>query len=299
MFQLRQTVVAIVFMVVLISKVHSQFGREPKRISVTVLESVENQCPSVEEREEGRNTISRNVRAILSKSDKCGDPNSGWRQIAFINMSDTTYNCPAGLTLTSRTNAKRLCEPVRRSGFCSSTLFSSEQSYSQVCGRMIGYQVGSTSAFGGYTGTSYGIDTSYVEGVSLTHGISGARQHIWTFASGIEETTRLYYSTQQCPCDTSNSAVVSPSFVGNDYFCESGLHTAFLPRSMYNVVFLNDPLWDGQDCTSTSTCCQFNDPPWFTKNLTNPTADDIEMRVCVNQVNQETTLLELIELYVK
>ena len=28
-----------------------------------------------------------------------------------------------------------------------------------------------------------------------------------------------------------------------------------------------DPVWDGMGCSSTSTCCTFNSPPWFTKNL--------------------------------
>ena len=178
-------------------------------------------------------------------------------------------------------------------------MFSTGGSYTQVCGRMIGYQVGSTSAFWGFLTSGRNIDSTYVEGVSLTHGTIGARQHIWTFAAGIEESgTR--YAVQQCPCDTISSTVVSPSFVGRDYFCESGLHSNWNSGTMYNRLFLDDPLWDGQGCTSTSsTCCQFNNPPWFTRNLTNPTTDDIEMRLCSNQWSQETILLELIELYVK
>ena len=41
-----------------------------------------------------------------------------------------------------------------------------------------------TSAFG-YA--AQGIDGYYVEGVSLTHGQSGSRTHIWTFAAGLSE----------------------------------------------------------------------------------------------------------------
>jgi hypothetical protein len=29
------------------------------------------------------------------------DGTPGWRRVAFINMTDTSYNCPAGLNLTS------------------------------------------------------------------------------------------------------------------------------------------------------------------------------------------------------
>ena len=32
-----------------------------------------------------------------------------------------------------------------------------------------------------------GIDSYYVDGVSLTYGGAGSRQHIWTFAAGITE----------------------------------------------------------------------------------------------------------------
>ena len=105
---------------------------------------------------------------------------------------------------------------------------------------MIGYQVGSTSAFWGFLISGRNIDSTYVEGVSLTHGTIGARQHIWTFAAGIEESGTLY-AVEQCPCDTTSSTVVSPSFVGRDYFCESGLHSNWNSGTMYNRLFLDDP----------------------------------------------------------
>ncbi len=41
-----------------------------------------------------------------------------------------------------------------------------------------------------------------------------------------------------------------------------------------------DPLWDGAGCGPLNTCCTFNNPPWFYKELPEPTTDDIEMRVC-------------------
>ena len=50
-----------------------------------------------------------------------------------------------------------------------------------MCGRIEGYQFGAAGAF--YRGVK-GIDSYYVDGVSLTHGGAGRRQHIWTFATG-------------------------------------------------------------------------------------------------------------------
>ena len=61
-----------------------------------------------------------------------------------------------------------------------------------------------------------------------------------------------------------------------------------------------DPLWDGSGCGSTSSCCGFNNPPWFCKQLPQPTSDDIEMRVCVNQAtSDEDVALEIVEVYVQ
>ena len=145
-----------------------------------------------------------------------------------------------------------------------------------------------------------GVDGQYVDGVSLTHGRNGSREHIWTFAAGLTESDsgdgRILY---HCPCDTSNNDRV-PSFVGNDYFCESGLHTAWSSNQHRDRFFPDDPLWDGENCTETSTCCEFNKPPWFTKTLNASTTDDIELRICTSHIKQyEDIPLELIELYVQ
>ena len=277
------------------------------------------QCPSVEERERARNEIRQIVASVVTSAlptmtalttvpstttsalttpttvstltDCNGTP--GWRRVAFINMTDTSYNCPTGLNLTSY--SKRTCGRSHTNRGCSSTTFSvGGLPYSRVCGRIRGYQRGVTAAFFHYTES---IDSYYVEGVSLTHGGAGRRRHIWTFAAGRSEVTTRY-RTRACPCDTAPPGRI-PSFVGNDYFCESGLHSEWDNR-YFDVLFPDDVLWDGQNCTSASTCCQFNNPPWFTKNLPTATTDDIELRICdVDSPDVEDVPLELIELYVQ
>ena len=144
-----------------------------------------------------------------------------------------------------------------------------------MCGRIRGYQFGQTS---GLLFSEQGINSYYVNGVSLTHGAAGRRQHIWTFAAELSEAVMAPTDPNYgCPCDTPSSSV--PAFIGNDYFCESALHSAWSARYL-GVFFPDDVLWDGHDCVSTSTCCQFNSPPRFTKNLPNATNDDIELRIC-------------------
>ena len=248
------------------------------------------QCASAEERDR---LIDQIAYSTILASICNGTP--GWRRVAFINMTDTSYNCPTGLNLTSY--SKRTCGRSHTTwGGCSSTTFSvGGLPYSRVCGRIRGYQFGGGSAFWGYGNHNQGIDGYYVDGVSLTHGGAGSRQHIWTFATGISEMEGGDLSAK-CPCDIHNYDYV-PAFVRDNFFCESGLHS---PWNNQYIFFPDDVLWDGQNCTSTSTCCQLNNPPWFTKNLTSATTDDIELRICATGLpSTDNVPLELIELYVQ
>ena len=250
------------------------------------------QCPQREERERARDELRQITNSVIASLYSCNGI-LGWRRVAFVNMTDTSYTCPAGLNLTSY--SKRTCGRSHTTrGGCSSTIFNAGGlTYSRVCGRIRGYQFGATSAFYPYT---EGIDSYYVQGISLTHGSAGRRQHIWTFAAGLtEESTSFPY--ENCPCDTSRYYDHVPAFVGNDYFCESGLHSAW----NYQYVFYpGDALWDGQGCISTSTCCQLNNPPWFLKQLPTATSDDIELRLCTDFTpGYDDVPIELIELYVQ
>jgi hypothetical protein len=168
--------------------------------------------------------------------------------------------------------------------------------YSQVCGRIIGYQVGQPQAFVlENINQSQTIDGPYVDGVSLTYG--SPRQHIWTFANALDETDP-YNDESRCSCTDPSRPITTPSFVGNDYFCETGVP----PGQQFNneIFYADDPLWDGQGCGPTSTCCTFNNPPWFCKQLPQSTNADLEVRLCsASTANVENTPIELIEIYVK
>ena len=223
----------------------------------------------------------------------CGGP--GWRRVVFLNMTDTSHVCPAGLRLTGY--SKRTCGRAHSGSYsCSSTTFSVGGSqYSWVCGRALAYRWGPNSAFLGYIWRNQSIDGQYVDGLSLTHGASGSRQHIWTFASGFFTSHNGILQRLQCPCDNGNTRP-SPPFVGNDYFCES-VKTQI---SYQRIFYPNATLWDGQVCEGGGTCCQFNNPPWFTKNLANSTTEDIELRLCLYSQNYRSDVaLELLELYVQ
>ena len=159
-----------------------------------------------------------------------------------------------------------------------------------MCGRIISYQLGSPDAFNGPAL----IDTYYIDGVSVTYG--SPRQHIWSFVNGLDEVLSIPYYT--CPCVPGSTAGNRiPSFVGQNYFCETGINYRFTSGLFYAN---SDPLWDGQGCGPTSSCCTFNSPPWFNVQLSSPTTDDIEVRICGEEgIGNEDTPVQLMELYVK
>ena len=92
-----------------------------------------------------------------------------------------------------------------------------------MCGRVVGYQYTSPDVIDTVNGTGHNnISSHYIDGVSLTHG--SPRQHIWTFMCGLI-VLNLYLDGGKgnCRCSQgSNYNFDLQSFVGNDYFCESG-----------------------------------------------------------------------------
>ena len=100
--------------------------------------------------------------------------------------------------------------------------------------------------------------------------------------------------------DDPGNTYPSPPFVGNDYFCESTCTKSNWGGSHQNRFYPDALLWDGQVCEGGGRCCRFNNPPWFTKKLTSPTIDSIELRLCLYESNYWSDIaLKLLELYVQ
>jgi hypothetical protein len=278
----------------------SQFDKSsiPIAYEATVIESSDGVCLTAEESQEAQDKISLDVRRILGQNI-CGG--SGWNRIAYLNMSNSTHQCPGEFREVTF-NGIRLCARDSTADtyirVCTSITFSSNGiPYSAVCGRVVGYQYGAAFAFF----SAFSIDERYADGVTLTHGPVGAREHIWTFATGEQEqgSNRLTV----CPCVlNASSSIRVPSFIGENYFCESGTLS-----DQGGHVFHDEPLWDGDGCSEGNSCCTLNDPPYFTRQLPASTSDDIELRDCglwrsmipESTYSQGDTLIQLIELYVK
>ena len=122
-------------------------------------------------------------------------------------------------------------------------------------------------------------------GISITHG-ANPRKHIWTYAGA--------FKGNFCPCA---GGTATPTFVGSDYYCESGLDT--LPFA--HVLYSNDTLWDGQDYGGLEgTCCDSPNLPWFCKVFPEPTNDNLELHICGDQsLVDEDTPIELVQLYIQ
>ncbi len=202
-------------------------------------------------------------------------------------------------------NWNRITSPVRGCGrsstnaACNSATFpSNDLSYSHVCGRMVAYQQGSPDAFHPSITSTTTIESVYVDGVSLTHGAAGSRQHIWTFAAAIYETHSPFTPDWVCPCTNINQPwpFQVPTFVGDSYFCASGNPG---PGWVNGQVYPDNPLFDGEGCRTTNACCQFNSPPWFSTTLQQSTSDNLELCICSDQDLQEDVIINLVEIYVK
>ena len=223
----------------------------------------------------------------IADGNFCARLDGLWRRIASIDVS-AGDDCPTGWNKSSYNNVSFCTGIGFNSGGCYSAFFPTNGvSYQHVCGRARGYQKGSPDGFENIQS----IDIVYVNGLSITHG--NPRQHIWTFAVGL--TDHGSFSGNNCPC-AAIPGPGPPSFVDNNFYCESGALDDF-DRDTY---YLSDPLWDGAGCSANNTCCSNTNQPWFHHQLSGTTQDDIEVRICVvSSFSNEAILVDILELYIQ
>ena len=256
-------------------------GELPFELSPVTIPGTIGQCPSDDNRQASRNLLRNTTREVINQNlmhgsplPECGPGN--WRRVFYLNASRSDQSCPGQWNLV--TTPVRSCAGVAelcRSAFSDSI----NTAYSKVCGRIIGEGITSPDAFIRFLSGQNTIEGNYLDGVSVTHGASGSRTHIWSFGAG---------HVARCPCDSSNrnQAPLPPAEVGDNYFCDRADEL--------------DRLWTGESCTTTNPCCSFHNPPYFSVQLSSTTADRIELRICIDQVESDETVLVLFaEIYVQ
>ena len=223
----------------------------------------------------------------------------GVRGVMHIAYLDTSVSdtCPSnltkyevdGTTMCGRHNSTLSTQP------CNSVYYPSEGvEYSHICGRAVGYAY-SGSGSGFYTCGFWwpqgrdNINALYDSGITIVKGPSNDRRHIWTYAAGRQEVPGVDCN---CPCAPTDG-VDPPSFVGNNYFCESA--TKYQPPAE-GQWFTNYTMWQG-NCYEGSNCCPDDGRPWFNVDLDNPTNEDVEVRWCGSKTN-DNIATELLEIFV-
>ena len=208
-----------------------------------------------------------------------------FKHVYSLDMADSGQSCPKSFKLHTY-GSKRVCGRAVGPGCASIAVPVNGQSYTEIRGRVIGYQYASTD---GFDPGNTDIDGVYVDGVSISHG-NNPRKHVWTLGSGM-----LSYSTRSTTCPGTGYGHPQPAFVGNNYFCTSGNNAA----SGWESRFYDTPLWS----TITGNCNHCNSRngvPYFCRKLSQTTSEDLEIRVCANQdLGDEDIQIEAIELYIR
>ena len=220
---------------------------------------------------------------------ECGGHKGGWMRIADLDTSRGD-DCPSGWTKIT-TSSIVACRAPNSNAGCYSTNFSTLNiPYSRVCGMAMGYQRSRPDGFAALSFSSQSINGPYVDGVSITYGTP--RKHIWTYAIGYSDR----HNTQDpinCPC-SEFPGVSPPSFVHDNYYCESGSETGG------SGVHADDVVWDGQGCSSNNSCCSDPSLPWFHRQIPLTAREDIETRICRDQSSyDENILVKELQLYVQ
>ena len=238
------------------------------------------------------NQINEIISARISVSDislesqsQCGP--GLWRRVAYLDMTDPSQQCPSAWREYNTSGVKACGRPANSTGSCATEFYCTNHQYSQVCGRIIGYQVASPDAFSRFYNNFRDLD-----GVIISHGAQ--QEHIWSYTAGLTERGSRR-TVSNCPCSTVAGAQ-PPTNIGDNYYCESGNPTnTFEDGQLYS----NDPLWDGHQCEGTC-CTGTKSPPWFSVQLPAPTTDFIEVSICCDEdTMNEDTPVELIEIYVQ
>ena len=123
-------------------------------------------CPSEEQLKISRNEVENAIQSLLDESVvpilqgafSCGG-STGWRRVAYLNMSNSSQECPS--VWQEITTPHRVCGRRSTSGLCQGLNYTTGSGqYDQVCGRIIGYQIGTPDAF---NGVSVSIDSQYMD----------------------------------------------------------------------------------------------------------------------------------------
>jgi len=209
----------------------------------------------------------------------------GWERFVLVDMREANATCPGDFRRVVGPDNVAYCRRNINTGGCTHMYWPTYNYVKRMYGRIYGIQFGTPDIERLFDGLD---NDGYVDGVSLTYSRFPNREHIWTF---IGYTSAAF---PNCPCST-EPARETPTFIGDNYFCESGTDH----ETDFYEEFTDDPIWDAMNCEATQVnCCDRG--PWFYREFNTAFLDEVELRLCLDQdTSDEDIGLQLIELWVQ
>jgi len=197
----------------------------------------------------------------------CGE--KGWEKFYYLNLVENpTQDCPTNFVKKSYStpsfDEQPFCEKTTiGNNKCTKTTFSlQEKEYYEVCAKVSGYQYGTPTAF-----KPYDVEYSkfYLDGIQFTHGKE--KRHLWSYVIGTSKTYNkdMMNLRDLCPTVSPNYNWNIPYYLGNNYYCDSGLYN-FTSKVDTTTFHSENKLWEVQ--------------PWFYTKLPTSLEDYIEIQSC-------------------
>ena len=214
----------------------------------------------------------KEVPVYCHMGELCGTV-GGWTRLGHLKMSSDHKTCPNEKFSYINKGELHLCRIKSDKMGCATASYSSHGiKYSTICGYARGYQKGRAFAFI----KSLPLTSHYLSGVSFQRydasSSTKVKKHIWSYACGEMDNSVTH---TDCPCNTGGYNSL-PTFVGNNYYCESGSST----KPGYADFFLQDPLWDGKGFNNREVPCRKDMMPYFKRTYTSAIADSINVKLC-------------------
>jgi len=209
----------------------------------------------------------------------------GWEKFYYLNLIENqTQDCPTSFVKKNHFISS-VRQPFCGKGInkCSKAVFPlQEREYYEVCAKVSGYQYGTPTAF-----KPYDVEYSkfYLDGIQFIHGKE--ERHLWSYVIGASKTYDEENNTPElrmmCPSVSSKYNWNIPYYLGNNYYCDSGVDNYTSTKNMTTIHYENK-LWDVQ--------------PWFYTKLPTPLDEYIEIQSCFTGTNADLKFNNL-EIYLR
>ena len=215
----------------------------------------------------------------------CGE--KGWEKFYYLNLVENqTQDCPDSFVKTTYStfhNSRRprpFCEKAVGVDKCTKAYFPlQEREYYEVCAKVSGYQFGTPTAF-----TPFDMEESkfFLDGIQFTYGKE--EWHLWSYVIGAhrdydKKTMTPGKLRELCPDVSPKYNWTIPFYLGNNYYCDSGLYQ-YTDTKDTNKFHYENRLWEGKDCKYPNFSCKRSGQPWFYTKLPTQIKDYIEIRSC-------------------